>query len=373
MDSFLRFIDREWKVKAWKREQAQSAVEWLLNRESEPEGGAAEIPFREPVPLNPVELPKMETVLNHAESSSSWADIIRAECRRKNLALKTEQNYVHWISKFCRWWNEQEIKAEADVLTKKRAMEGAEIAVSSYLDQLAIVEDVAASTQRHALNALIFGLKAAFDLEPGTLAEYKKARASKNLPVVLTQNETRRLLEAVKADCRLIAQTIYGGGLRLIEALRLRVKDLSFEEGAIHVRRGKGGKDRRTVFPKSIHTEMRAHLKRVGTWHEKDMNDGCDGVYLPNQLDKKYPNAPKEWKWQYVFPSSTVQRDPRSGKQRRHHVITQVIQRSVKSAATFARIDKRVTPHVLRHSFATHLLEDGYDIRTVQELLGTAP
>ena len=229
---------------------------------------------------------------------------------------------------------------------------------------------MAASTQKQALNALIFCVKHAFGTEPGALAEYRRASPRKSLPVVLTKAEVARLIQRIEPEYRLIVELLYGSGLRLMEAVRLRVKDLQLEEGILMVKDGKGGKDRRTTLPERLTPRIREHLRMVKSLFEYDMENGSDGVYLPNKLAVKYPNAPKEWIWQYVFPADKMSNDPRSDSTRRHHISEKRVQRIVKKAALDASISKKTSPHTLRHSFATHLLENGYDIRTVQELLG---
>ncbi len=366
--SFCRFIEASWKVEPWKVEQARIAVEWLLGETSDSLSAPAQ-DGREPIELVSAPLVAPKDALSFAAFPENWPDFVKIACRKKHLALKTEKAYAQDVSKFLIWWTTRSNTAEAPE-TKEEAVKCVELAVSTFLDYRAVVDDVANATQRRELNALVFAIRAAFEVEPGILKEYEKARSSKNLPVVLTKGETKRLLDHVEPGARLIVMMLYGGGLRLGEGLRLRIKDLLFEEETVMVYMGKGKKHRRTILPAQLHASLKEHLVLVRAWHKQDMEDGRDGVYLPNQLDKKYPNAPKEWIWQYVFPSATIQTDPRSGKIRRHRSRSQPIQRAVKKAVQLAGIHKHVTPHVLRHSFATHLLEDGYDIRTVQELLG---
>jgi integron integrase len=367
-ESFCRFIEATWKVEPWKVEQARNAVEWLLGEISDSRSAPVG-EGREPINFVSAPLISPKDALAFVVSSESWPNLVKIACRKKHLALKTEKAYAQDVAKLLRWWSARSNTAEAPK-TKEEAVECVELAVSTFLDYRAVVDDVANSTQRRELNGLIFMIRAVFEVEPGILNEYEKARSSVNLPVVMTKGETKRLLDHVEPDARLMVKLLYGGGLRIGEGLRLRVKDLLFEEETVMVYMGKGKKDRRTILPVQIHASLKEHLLLVRAWHVQDMKDGRDGVYLPNQLDKKYPKAPREWIWQYVFPSSTIQTDPRSGKIRRHHVKEQPIQRAVKKASKVAGIHKHVTPHVLRHSFATHLLEDGYDIRTVQELLG---
>ena len=360
------------------------AGEWLLNA-CEGGGGsgvatrvlderddtleAGEIPARPLVVFKVPPLVDPACLMAFSSGQVDWVTMVRQECRKKGRSLSTEKAYAGWAKRFLGWWGEQELSVDAPC-DKASALAAAELAVSSYLGHLAVVEDVAESTQRQGLNALVFILRNAFGEEPGTLDEYRKGRPSQYLPEVLTQDEAKRFLAAVPDKIKLIAELMYGSGARISEAIRLRVKDLNFEEGVLMVRQGKGDKDRRTLLPRSLESRLKEHLAKVKEQFERDMAEGRPGVYLPNQLDKKYPNAGKEWIWQYVFPSTSIQRDPRTGLMRRHHVSDKQIQRMVRKVAPRLGITKHVTPHILRHSFATHLLENGYDIRTVQELLG---
>ena len=229
---------------------------------------------------------------------------------------------------------------------------------------------MAASTQNQALNALIFLYKNVLEVDLGTIGDFERAQRSRRLPVVLTREEVRAVLGHMQGTNRLVALFLYGAGLRLTEALRLRVKDVDVAYGQILVRDGKGRKDRRTVFPKRAAEPLRRHLRKVKVLHEEDCAAGCGAVYLPDALARKYTNAATDWKWQYVFPSRSRSMDPRSGIERRHHRSDSAVQRAVKKAVEAARVNKRASCHTFRHSFATHLIEDGYDIRTVQELLG---
>jgi integron integrase len=242
--------------------------------------------------------------------------------------------------------------------------------VEAFLTHLAVQGKVAASTQNQAKSALLFLYREVLEQDLPWLEDVERAKSPKRLPVVLTQEEAQAVLSRLKGTHWLVAGLLYGSGLRIMEALRLRVKDVEFTRGEILVREGKGFKDRVTMLPAMLVDPLKTHLKRVKDLHDQDVTEGFGEVYLPYALDRKYPNAAREWGWQYVFPSRNRSVDPRSGAVRRHHVQDQAIQRAIQQAVRDAGIVKPATPHTLRHSFATHLLTSGYDIRTVQELLG---
>jgi integron integrase len=285
-------------------------------------------------------------------------DQVRGKIRLKHYSLRTEQAYSDWIRRFIRFHGTRH----------PREMGAAE--VEAFLTHLAVDGKVAASTQNQAKSALLFLYKEVLESELPWLDNVEQAKAPKRLPVVLTRAEVQALLTRLDGTHWLMASLLYGAGLRLMECLRLRVKDVDFARKEILVRDGKGFKDRVTMLPVALVELLRAHLERVRELHRQDLADGFGAVYLPYALERKYPNAAREWIWQYIFPTAKRSVDPRSGETRRHHVQDQALQRAIKQAVRDADLTKPATPHTLRHSFATHLLEGGYDIRTVQELLG---
>jgi integron integrase len=281
----------------------------------------------------------------------------REALRRKHLAYKTEKSYLHWIERFIAHYPRSEPNEwDRDL-------------VENFLTDLAVVQQVSASTQNQAFAALIFLFREVLHRELKNINALR-ARYFRRLPVVLTVKEVQNLLNAMHGACRLLASLLYGCGLRLNEGLSLRVKDLDFGQQLVIVRQGKGSKDRITMLPKSLVEPLQNHLEEVRRLHRADIGDGYGSVYLPNAFVRKDPNAATQWIWQYVFPSSKRSVDPRSGEIRRHHLHESSMQRAIKDAARRIDLTKQISSHVLRHSFATHLLEQGYDIRTIQELLG---
>jgi integron integrase len=286
-------------------------------------------------------------------------DQVREVIRFRHYSIRTEQCYVQWIKEFIFYHN------------KRHPKEMGAVEIRAFLTHLAVRRNVAASTQNQALNALVFLYKQVLRIEPGDFGEIERAKKPARLPLVLTVQEVIRLLDAVTPGTgQLMLRLLYGTGMRLMECARLRVKDLDLERNQIVVRDGKGMKDRVTMLPQKLKPELQHQLSRVRVLHQTDLEEGYGAVYLPFALERKYPNAAKEWSWQFVFPSAKRSVDPRSGVMRRHHVGEQVLQRAFKQALRLAKIPKPASCHSLRHSFATHLLEKGYDIRTVQELLG---
>ncbi len=287
-------------------------------------------------------------------------DRVRERIRLKHYSLRTEQAYCDWIKRFV-------------VFHGKRHPSGLGAPdVEAFLTALAVQGRVAASTQNQAKSALLFLYKEVLGVELPWLDNVERAKAPARLPVVLTREEVARVLARLHGVHRLVGSLLYGTGLRIMEAMRLRVKDVDFSRGEILVRDGKGGKDRVTMLPARLVAPLRDQLLHARELHRVDLDEGFGAVWLPFALDRKYPSAAREWGWQYVFPADARSVDPRDGVERRHHLADQAFQRAMKSAVRGAGIAKPATPHTLRHSFATHLLESGYDIRTVQELLGHA-
>ena len=284
---------------------------------------------------------------------------LREAIRLRHYSIRTEQVYVGWVRRYVHFHG----------LRHPQQLGAAQ--VEAFLTYLANDRNVSASTQGQAKSALLFLYKQVLGLQLPWLDEVVSAKPSRRLPVVLTPREVRNLLLQLDGGTMgLVASLLYGTGMRLLEGLRLRVKDVEFERREIVVRQGKGNKDRVTVLPENLILPLRSQLELAREWHRKDLAAGRPGVWLPDALDVKFPNAGCSWGWQWVFPSPTLSLDPRSGVERRHHMHEHSVQRAVVGAARRAGIDKPCSPHVLRHSFATHLLQDGYDIRTVQELLG---
>jgi len=285
-------------------------------------------------------------------------DQVRDAIRLKHYAYSTEQAYVQWIKRFILFHD------------KRHPEEMGRDEIEAFLTHLAVEENVAASTQNQAFSALLFLYRDVLHHEPDFPIDALRAIKPKHLPTVLTREEARQVIGHLSGIHQLMAKLLYGSGLRLMECLRLRVKDLDFGQRQIIVRDGKGQKDRVTMLPEALIVPLQEHLVRVRRLHEEDLSKGYGSVFLPFALERKYPHADKEWIWQYVFPSDRLSADPRTLIVRRHHLDESGLQKAVRAAARLAGISKPVSPHTFRHCFATHLLENGYDIRTVQELLG---
>lgn len=279
--------------------------------------------------------------------------------RLKHYSIRTEKAYIGWMRRYLMFHN------------KRHPREMGVPEIEAFLSHLAINDNVAGSTQNQAFNALLFLYEKVLNISlKNEKIDALRARKKVNLPVVMSKEEVKQVITLMKGERQIMAKLLYGSGLRLMECVRLRVHDLDFNMNEITVRDGKGNKDRITLFPETIQPLLREHLERIKLIHEKDLADGYGRVYLPYALERKYSNANKEWGWQYVFPAGNISRDPRSVEYRRHHIDESSLQKAVKQSARKTEITKKISPHTFRHSFATHLLMDGVDIRSIQELLG---
>lgn len=292
------------------------------------------------------------------EQGPGLLEVARDKIRTRHMAYRTEQAYLRWIRQYI-------------VFHKRRhPRELGAADVEQFLTHLAVDRKVSAGTQNQALQALLFLYRHVLGVDLPWLEGVTRAKPSRRLPVVLSRDEVRAVLAHLEGTAWLLANLLYGGGLRLMEGLRLRVKDLALDRGEIIVREAKGGKDRVTVLPATLATPLRAHLTRLRGWFEEERRLARPGVSLPMALSRKYPNAATQWGWQYLFPAASLCKDPYSGRPIRHHWHEKTIQREIQRAVRAAQLSQPASCHTLRHCFATHLLEDGYDIRTVQELLG---
>lgn len=285
-------------------------------------------------------------------------DQVRDKIRVKHYSIRTETQYIHWIKRFILYHN------------KRHPREMGAKEVESFLTHLATAGGVSAATQNQALSALLFLYREILAVNLPWLDNVIRAKKPQRLPVVLSKNEVGKILARMDGTYALMAQLLYGTGMRLMECCRLRVKDIDFERREILIRDGKGAKDRVTMLPESLIQLLQQQLAKRRQLYEDDLAKGMAEVFLPDALARKYPNAASDWAWQYVFCSGSYSVDPRSGRERRHHIDEKLLQRAMKKAVAASGVQKLATPHTLRHSFATHLLEGGYDIRTVQELLG---
>jgi integron integrase len=296
-------------------------------------------------------------VASRPMNTAEFLEDLRGAIRVRHYSLRTETSYMKWVQKFLLYYR------------KNNPRDMAEKEINAFLSQLAVNEDIAASTQNQALCAIVFFYKNVLDKDVGDL-ELIWAKKSRKIPVVLTREEVKLLLSQLEKEYKLMALLLYGAGLRLLECLRLRIKDVDFDYKQLIIRDAKGQKDRVTPLPDIAVKMLQSQINRIKKLHEQDLKEGYGSVYLPYALERKYPNAEYELMWQYVFPAHRISKDPRSGRQQRHHLHESVLQRIIHQAVITAGIQKPATCHTLRHSFATHLLEDGYNIRTVQELLG---
>jgi len=289
-----------------------------------------------------------------------WERNLVTRIRELHLAWKTEKTYRHWAWRLVRF----------SALKSAEELTGAE--VRAWLSHLAVEERVSVSTQKQALNAAVFLMREGLKVEPGNFSDFARSIRRRNVPSVLTRLECDRLFAKLSGQSRLMAELMYGAGLRLTELLRLRIKDVDVERLQLAVRAGKGNKDRLTMVPRSLEARLREHRERLRRLHQQDRDARLPGVELPEALERKWPRAGEKFEWYWLFPSRNLMRDHRSGVIRRHHVLDATFQKAIREAAAQARLDKKVTPHTLRHSFATHLLENGTGIRDLQDLLGHA-
>ncbi|MFQ5345654.1 MAG: integron integrase [Mariprofundus sp.] len=285
-------------------------------------------------------------------------DQVREVMRYHHYGLRTEQAYIYWIKQFVLFHN------------KRHPKEMGKAEIEHFLSHLAVKKNVAASTQNQAFNALLFLYKQVFALPFADDIAAIRSKKPPRLPVVLSKDEVTALLGQMRGATALMARVMYGGGLRLQELLRLRVQDVDFANGYLLIHAGKGDKDRTTLLAQSVRDDLQAHLQKVRHRFEQDLQDGHANVWLPGALAGKYPHAPRSWEWQFVFPAKSLSQDPETGEVRRHHVGGSNLQKAIRKAKDKAAINKRVTSHTLRHSFATHLLESGTNIRVVQKLMG---
>jgi integron integrase len=285
-------------------------------------------------------------------------DRLRESLRSRHYSRRTEQSYCHWVKRFIYFHN------------IRNPVEMTEPEINAFLTHLAVKEKVSASTQNQALSALLFLYRYVLNREIGDLGEVIRARKPRHIPVVMTREEVKAVLANLAGDKWLMASLMYGAGLRLMECLRLRVQDVDFASNEILIRDGKGAKDRITMLPESVKAKLQEHLMEVKKIHGRDLADGWGRVQMPTALDRKYPTAPADWRWQWVFPQENRWLNLQTKEQGRHHVDESLVQKAVREAVANAGLTKHATCHTFRHSFATHLLEAGYDIRTVQELLG---
>ena len=379
VDAYLADLGRNAGLKDWQFRQAIDAirmlfvlagVDWLAQvdwehwrasarglgpdhptvaRDYQPLPGGARQPAGEPATFEAIR-----------QTHGALLDQVAVAVRVRGLAIRTEQTYLHWIMRYIGFLG------NADP-TEKGAEEAA-----AFLEYLAVERKVSASTQNLALNGLVFLYREVLKRGDLDLGGFARAKRPRRLPTVLTHAEVAALLARLSGTHRLMASLMYGTGMRLMECVRLRVQDIDFGYAQIAVRNAKGGKDRVVPLPERLVEGLREHLARVRELHRGDLKEGLGEVYVPDALARKFPNAARDWRWQYVFPSGRISTDPRSGAMRRHHLHENALQKAVNRAAQEAGITKRVGTHTLRHSFATHLLQAGYDIRTVQELLGHA-
>ena len=348
-------------------EDIRVGLRWFFREATRQSRAAARQGTEEPGPIESIEGPAPGSMPNRslpprfaAEDlgGTPWEQTLVRTMRSKGFLWRSEVTYRAWARRF------------AAFLHPRNPQLAAGEDVKAFLEDLAVRGRVAAATQKQALNALVFLMQEALRINLGDFSDFKRAEAGRRMPTVLTKSECRQLFGALEGTYRLMAELAYGSGLRLMELLRLRVQDVDLEKSMLTIRAGKGNKDRMTVLPEQLVPRLRLHLETLRVVHAADREANLPGVWLPEGLAKKWPQVGKDWPWQWLFPSRKLLHDPASDIMRRHHVFDSAFQKVLKAAAAAAGIGKRVTPHVLRHSFATHLLEAGTDIRTVQDLLG---
>lgn len=346
VEEFLRKLSTSPGITTWKLEQAAESLTILFGSVF---GQAWAHSVRSPAPPPPSDVP--------VPTGDDPIDKLRYLIRCRRYSVRTEESYTYWVRRFLDF-------------CRRGGIEPGTGSARAFLERLVVVEQMSASSQSLALNAIVFHFKHVVEEELGDLGDFQKSKRAKKLPVVLSRDEVRRLLDALDGSYRILAALMYGGGLRLMEAVQLRVKDVDFDRRQIQVIDGKGQKDRVTMLPDRWREPLSAHLAAVRKIFDGDMAVGFAGATFPTALERKYPSAPREWGWQFVFPATRLCVEPTTGKARRHHIHETALQRAVRTAAQKIDVAKPVGCHTLRHCFATHLLESGADIRTVQELLG---
>lgn len=366
--TFVEWAQKEKNANDWQVEQWKDAVQWYFvegKRQVAPTVASDTLPGKRKNVWSRSES-SLAGAFEHSDSSEERLVALSADemqildlMRRRGMALRTERSYMRWYRDFLR----------QSGLDSGELMDATQL--KSYLSHLAMDRAVASSTQKSALNALVFVAREVFKIELGEISDFCRAKNRRRIPVVMSKAETRRFFAQLTGEKLLMAQLQYAAGLRVSELVRLRVKDLDFERNQVIVRCGKGDKDRVAPLSGRLVDNLQEYLKEVQQTFESDLSvPGISGVYLPEALTRKFKNVGKDWRWHWFWPSRELSIDPRSGLKRRHHVLDRVYQSVVRSAGIAAKLNKRVTTHTLRHSFATHLLEDGVDIRTVQDLLG---